>query len=115
MGRRRGAARCAAERAVARHADPVRFYHGRGCGIATRRHAIAAAPCGVGRDTGAAHDLARMRAQNMAMIPTLALFSQDEAIPAILDEVRQYSASGGQILFGTDAGFLADSDTAPES
>jgi len=58
--------------------------------------------------------LRRMNAQNMALIPTLALFSHDAGLWSILDEVRDYARSGGQILFGTDVGFLADEDPTTE-
>jgi imidazolonepropionase-like amidohydrolase len=55
--------------------------------------------------------VARMRAINMAMIPTLKLFGGQEFTKFIQAEVGTYAKSGGQILFGTDVGFLTDYDT----
>ncbi len=52
--------------------------------------------------------LAAMKAQNMAIIPTLKLFGEDRNIGAIEKEIRDYAALGGQILFGTDVGYLPD-------
>jgi imidazolonepropionase-like amidohydrolase len=61
----------------------------------------------------AAH-LGRMKAQNMALVPTLALFGGNRNLSAILDQVHDYSRMGGQILFGTDVGFLTDYDPSGE-
>ncbi len=58
--------------------------------------------------------LKRMRAQDMALIPTLKLFAEDSHLYEILDEVRDYQRAGGQLLFGTDVGFLADYDPTTE-
>ena len=58
--------------------------------------------------------LRRMKAQNVALIPTLALLGTKESLWAILDEVREYSRLGGQILFGTDVGWLTDYDPSGE-
>jgi imidazolonepropionase-like amidohydrolase len=70
--------------------------------------------------------IARMRARNMALIPTLSLFDsemrKDGAPQAAIDgtlervqgEVRDYAAAGGQILFGTDVGFTDVYDTTEE-
>jgi imidazolonepropionase-like amidohydrolase len=55
-----------------------------------------------------------MRAQKMAMIPTLHLFARDSNFDEILKEVGDYQRSGGEVLFGTDAGFLPDSDPTDE-
>jgi len=52
--------------------------------------------------------LARMKAANMALIPTLILFSDNDNIEDILKEVGDYQRAGGQILFGTDVGYLSD-------
>jgi imidazolonepropionase-like amidohydrolase len=54
---------------------------------------------------------AQMRRQNMGMIPTLTLFKGD---PDIVAEVGTYFKLGGQILFGTDVGFLSDVNPTPE-
>jgi imidazolonepropionase-like amidohydrolase len=56
----------------------------------------------------------RMAAQKMALIPTLHLFSQNTNIDDIRREVRDHQQAGGQILFGTDAGFVPDYDPTDE-
>ncbi len=65
----------------------------------------------------AAH-LQRMKAAHMALIPTLYLFGgndeMDKAHLPILKEVGDYSRMGGQILFGTDVGFLTQYDPVYE-
>jgi imidazolonepropionase-like amidohydrolase len=58
--------------------------------------------------------LMRMKAANMTLIPTLKLFGEDDDLPGILDEVGSYQRMGGQILFGTDVGFLTDYDPSKE-
>jgi imidazolonepropionase-like amidohydrolase len=58
--------------------------------------------------------VARMRAVDMAMIPTLKLFSGQEFTRYIQQEVGTYARAGGQILFGTDVGYLTDYDTSDE-
>jgi imidazolonepropionase-like amidohydrolase len=55
----------------------------------------------------------RMRKQNMAMVPTLALF-RGRSSWDILDEVRTHARAGGQVLFGTDVGYLPNFDHAVE-
>ncbi len=50
----------------------------------------------------------------MSLIPTLKLFGEDDEIQIILDEVGGYQRMGGQILFGTDVGYLTDYDPAKE-
>jgi imidazolonepropionase-like amidohydrolase len=54
----------------------------------------------------------RLRAANVSLIPTLALFSDehgfDTAHEGIPREVKSYSDAGGQILFGTDVGYLTN-------
>jgi imidazolonepropionase-like amidohydrolase len=69
---------------------------------------------------------ARMRDKNIALIPTMSLFEIEikrsggnvdvlnGAIKMITDEVKQYSAAGGQILFGTDVGYTDLFDTTRE-
>jgi imidazolonepropionase-like amidohydrolase len=56
--------------------------------------------------------VARLKAANVSLIPTLTLFSGENGPDAghqgILREVKSYSDSGGQILFGTDIGYLTD-------
>lgn len=58
--------------------------------------------------------LRRMKAQAMALIPTLKLFGDDRYLFEILDEVRDYARAGGTILFGTDVGYLPDYDPTTE-
>jgi imidazolonepropionase-like amidohydrolase len=58
--------------------------------------------------------LMQMKAANMTLIPTLKLFGSDDDLPGILDEVGSYQRMGGQILFGTDVGFLPDYDPSNE-
>jgi imidazolonepropionase-like amidohydrolase len=58
--------------------------------------------------------LSQMKAANMTLIPTLKLFGSDDDLPGILDEVGSYQRTGGQILFGTDVGFLPDYDPSNE-
>jgi imidazolonepropionase-like amidohydrolase len=59
--------------------------------------------------------LHRMVEQRMSMVPTLKLFGGPARVnPRILDEVGDYARSGGQILFGTDVGYLTDYDPADE-
>jgi imidazolonepropionase-like amidohydrolase len=70
--------------------------------------------------------IARLRARNMALIPTMTLFEVEakkfgekpedlaSAIKMITAEVRDYSAAGGQILFGTDVGYTDAYDTTEE-
>ncbi len=56
----------------------------------------------------------RMKENNMSMIPTLKLFSGPEYFKFILKEVGDFSAAGGQILFGTDVGYMPDYNPAQE-
>lgn len=56
----------------------------------------------------------QMKQQGMWMIPTLKLFMKDPNLKDILDEVRDFSAANGPILFGTDVGFLEDYDPTDE-
>jgi imidazolonepropionase-like amidohydrolase len=44
----------------------------------------------------------------MAMIPTLKLFSGERSIARIREIVGRFHALGGQLIFGTDTGFLTD-------
>jgi imidazolonepropionase-like amidohydrolase len=50
----------------------------------------------------------RLKTANVTLIPTLTLFDRDRDFDAILKEVKSYSDIGGQIMFGTDIGFLTD-------
>ena len=58
--------------------------------------------------------LKRMKAAHMTLIPTLKLFGQDDDIQKILDEVMDYQRIGGQIMFGTDVGYLTDYNPTDE-
>lgn len=58
--------------------------------------------------------LTQMKAANMTLIPTLKLFGADDDFPGILNEVGGYQRMGGQILFGTDVGYLPDYDPSNE-
>ncbi len=57
--------------------------------------------------------------KHMAMIPTLKMFGTTVTHnPAFLDpiyaEVRQFHAEGGQLIFGTDVGYMTDYTTGDE-
>ena len=56
--------------------------------------------------------VARLKTANVSLIPTLTLFSgengPDAAHQGIFREVKSYSDAGGQILFGSDVGYLTD-------
>jgi imidazolonepropionase-like amidohydrolase len=56
----------------------------------------------------------RMQAIRMAMVPTLKLFGGQSFTKFIQAEVGTYASAGGQILFGTDVGYLTDYDTTDE-
>jgi imidazolonepropionase-like amidohydrolase len=58
--------------------------------------------------------LHQMVARRMAMIPTLKLFSGDSNIAAIRSEVFKFHRFGGDLMFGTDTGFLTDYDMKEE-
>ena len=70
--------------------------------------------------------IARLRKHNMALIPTMMLFEVEakkfgesaadlaQALTMITNEVKSYSAAGGQILFGTDVGYTDAFDTTEE-
>lgn len=51
-----------------------------------------------------------MKRRNIALVPTLKLLGNINT----LDQVRNYARAGGQILFGTDVGFVEDFDPADE-
>ena len=57
--------------------------------------------------------------QNMAMIPTLKMFGttvtkKPEYLDPIYAEVRQFHGLGGQLIFGTDVGYMTDYTTEDE-
>ncbi|MCI0444943.1 amidohydrolase family protein [bacterium] len=57
---------------------------------------------------------AQMKANNMSMIPTLKLFKGPPYFKFILKEVGDFFLAGGQILFGTDVGYMRDYDPSDE-
>jgi len=67
-------------------------------------------------------ELARMKRQHTALIPTLTLWTTVVQDPAVADqlvqagvhELKQYFSEGGTILFGTDVGFQSKYDTTQE-
>lgn len=81
---------------------------------------------GEGRTAWDAPLIEQMRAKNMAVIPTLMLFPYElkraelpqrvveRATGDAVEQVRAYSKAGGQILFGTDVGYMADYDPTEE-
>jgi imidazolonepropionase-like amidohydrolase len=66
--------------------------------------------------------LARFKAQGIALIPTLSLFTTVVLDPAMttrllaatVNQLRQFSENGGVVLFGTDVGFTTLYDTTQE-
>jgi imidazolonepropionase-like amidohydrolase len=58
--------------------------------------------------------LRRMLTQKIAVIPTLHLLAGAYNIEAIRQQVREFTQAGGQILFGTDVGYLPDYDPTDE-
>ena len=70
--------------------------------------------------------LAKMKASNIALVPTLKLWRYElsgEKVPAPkiqefqdrgVAQLRQYFTAGGPILFGTDVGYMADFSTLEE-
>jgi imidazolonepropionase-like amidohydrolase len=52
--------------------------------------------------------VARLKTANVTLIPTLTLFSGEDGFDGILREAKSYSDAGGQLLFGTDVGYLTE-------
>jgi imidazolonepropionase-like amidohydrolase len=81
---------------------------------------------GEGKTVWDATLIEQMRAKNMAVVPTLKLFPYelkrmelpervvDGATSDAVEQVRSYSKAGGQILFGTDVGYMTDYDPTEE-
>jgi imidazolonepropionase-like amidohydrolase len=81
---------------------------------------------GEGRTSWDAALIEQMRAKDMALVPTLKLvpyefgraglperalqFATDDAV----GQLRAYSQAGGQVLFGTDVGYMSDYDPTDE-
>ena len=67
-------------------------------------------------------ELAQMKRQHTALIPTLTLWTTvvqdpvvaDQLVEAGVHELKQYFSEGGTILFGTDVGFQTKYDTSQE-
>lgn len=67
-------------------------------------------------------ELAQMKRQHTALIPTLTLWTtvtpdkgaQEFLVQSGADEVKQYFSQGGTILFGSDVGFTSAYDTTQE-
>ncbi|HEX8141290.1 MAG TPA: amidohydrolase family protein [Pyrinomonadaceae bacterium] len=70
--------------------------------------------------------VAKMKRARVALIPTLSLFTKlgrnlgmpapriEKFVSTPLAQLRAYAAAGGQIVFGTDLGFITDYDPAEE-
>ena len=59
--------------------------------------------------------LLRMKTQHTAIVPTLALFADAGAdMGAIRAQIARYAAMGGELLFGTDVGYIKRYDTRLE-
>ena len=81
---------------------------------------------GEGKTVWDAPLIEQMRAKNIALVPTLMLFPYelkraelpqrivDAATGDAVEQVRAYAKAGGQILFGTDVGYMADYDPTEE-
>jgi imidazolonepropionase-like amidohydrolase len=81
---------------------------------------------GQGRTVWDAALIEQMRAKNMALVPTLQLFPYElnraQLPPAVVDaatadaigQLGAYSKAGGQVLFGTDVGYMHDDDPTEE-
>jgi imidazolonepropionase-like amidohydrolase len=86
-------------------------------GVDVMAHTVPSQPDGY-----TAEQLARFKAQNVALIPTLSLFTTivldpavtARAVAATVNQLRQFSENGGVVLFGTDVGFTRLFDTGPE-
>lgn len=67
-------------------------------------------------------ELAQMKKQHTALIPTLTLWTtvvddpkiQEQLVGAGVSELKSYFTEGGTILFGTDVGFTSKYDTTQE-
>jgi imidazolonepropionase-like amidohydrolase len=81
---------------------------------------------GEGKTAWDAALIEQMRAKDMAVVPTLKLFPYElkrmelpgrfveAATGDAVEQVRAYSQAGGQILFGTDVGYMSDYDPTEE-
>jgi imidazolonepropionase-like amidohydrolase len=81
---------------------------------------------GEGRTAWDAALIEQMRAKNIAVVPTLKLIPYElrraglpqriveGATSDAVEQVRAYAGAGGQILFGTDVGYMTDYDPTDE-
>jgi imidazolonepropionase-like amidohydrolase len=99
-----------------RHGQPVFAHASNGEGIRVAMESgvdvLAHAP-----DTVEGVDdalISQIVAHHMAMVPTLKLFSAAPNIAAIRSIVYKFHQFGGQLMFGTDTGFLTDYDMSEE-
>jgi imidazolonepropionase-like amidohydrolase len=81
---------------------------------------------GEGKTVWDAPLIEQMQAKNMALVPTLMLFPYelnraglpqrivDAATGDAVEQLRAYAKAGGQVLFGTDVGYMADYDPTEE-
>jgi imidazolonepropionase-like amidohydrolase len=107
----------AAATAEAHHRGHLVFTHPSnvaGLEVALRAHVDVLAHAIESLDGWDSSYIAKMREGNMALIPTLKLFGGNSNIQAILDEVVTYQRAGGQILFGTDVGYMTEYDPMRE-
>jgi imidazolonepropionase-like amidohydrolase len=68
--------------------------------------------------------LAEMKKRRMALIPTLKLWRYEtrhsrlsgsrQFVQAAVDQLRRFVRGGGEVLFGTDVGYMADYDPTDE-
>jgi imidazolonepropionase-like amidohydrolase len=70
--------------------------------------------------------IARMKRAHMALVPTLKLWTFElyrrgvdsatvqRALQVAVDQLKAYSGSGGEVLFGTDVGYMTDYDPTDE-
>jgi imidazolonepropionase-like amidohydrolase len=58
--------------------------------------------------------LAQLVVHHMSMIPTLKLFSGEDAIVRVRAIVLKFHQLGGPLIFGTDTGFSTDYDLTEE-
>lgn len=86
-------------------------------GVDVMAHTVPSQPDGYTPE-----QLAHFKAQDIALTPTLSLFTTVVLDPAVtarivaatVNQLRQFSENGGAVLFGTDVGFIKIYDTSLE-
>jgi imidazolonepropionase-like amidohydrolase len=86
-------------------------------GVDVMAHTVPSQPDGYTPE-----QLARFKSQDIALIPTLSLFTTVVLDPAVtarivaatVNQLKQFSENGGVVLFGTDVGFIKIYDTTLE-